>query len=306
MTQTSQPSPSSPIPKLPVVRLRHTGRTIAAIVLLVLLAMFGLSMVTNPRFRWDLIGSYIFDRAILSGLLTTIWLTVAAMTIGICLGTVVALMRTSSNPVLRSVASAYLWLFRGTPLLVQLIFWFNLSALYPVIALGVPFGPELFALDANKFITVYVAALLGLGLNEAAYMSEIVRSGLNAVLTGQREAADALGMSSRRVMWRIILPQAMRIIIPPTGNQLIGMLKTTSLVSVIAMQDLLYSAQLIYMNNFQTIPLLLVACIWYLVLTTVLSIGQHYLEAHFGRSDRRQVLLAEEPIELQPAIAERS
>lgn len=305
MTQTSYPTLSSPVPQLPVVRLKRPGRTIAAVILLILLAMFGVSVVTNPRFRWDIVGQFLFDKAVLSGLFTTIWLTVAAMTIGIVLGTLVALMRTSANPVLRYMASGYLWAFRGTPLLVQLIFWFNLSALYPVIALGVPFGPELFALDANKFITVYVAALLGLGLNEAAYMSEIVRSGLNAVPPGQREAADALGMSRQRVMTRIILPQAMRIIIPPTGNQLIGMLKTTSLVSVIAMQDLLYSAQLIYMNNFQTIPLLIVACIWYLVLTTILSIGQHYLEAHFGKSDRRQVAAAE-PADLEPAQAERS
>lgn len=272
---------------MPVVPLRHYGRWVAAALLAVILAGLLTSMVTNPRFKWDVVAHYLFDDAILQGLIMTAWLTVAAMIIGIVLGTVIALMRLSNNPVLVSTASGYLWLFRGTPLLVQLIFWFNLSALYPEITIGFPFGPSLGSFDANRYITVYAAALLGLGLNEGAYMSEIVRSGLNSVHPGQREAAEALGLSSFRVMTRIILPQAMRVIIPPTGNQLIGMLKTTSLVSVIAMQELLYSAQLIYTANFQTIPLLLVASIWYLVLTTILSIGQYFLERHFGRSDRR-------------------
>lgn len=272
-----------------VVPLRHRGRWVTAALLLIVAAGFALSMVTNPRFHWAVVGQYLFDPAILSGLATIVWLTVAAMAIGVALGTLIALMRLSKNPVLESVASGYLWVFRGTPLLVQLIFWFNLSALYPQITLGFPIGPNLGSFDANQYITVYVAALLGLGLNEGAYMSEIVRSGLNSVPGGQREAADALGMSSFRVMWRIILPQAMRVIIPPTGNQLIGMLKTTSLVSVIAMEELLYSAQLIYTVNFQTIPLLIVASLWYLLLTSVLSVGQHFLEKHFARGDRRNV-----------------
>lgn len=275
------------IEKLEVVPLKYYGRWIAAGLLLVVLGGLIVSMVTNPRFKWEIVAQYLIDDAILSGLLTTIWLTLAAMAIGTILGTGIALMRISHNPVLTSVASGYLWLFRGTPLLVQLIFWYNLSALYPQITVGFPFGPSLGSFDANRYITVYVAALLGLGLNEGAYMSEIVRSGLNSVPIGQREAAEALGMSRFRVMARIILPQAMRVIIPPTGNQLIGMLKTTSLVSVIALQELLYSAQLIYTANFQTIPLLIVASIWYLALTTVLSIGQFFVERHFGRSDRR-------------------
>ncbi len=270
-----------------VVPLRHYRRWIAAAVLIIVLAALLRSMMTNPRFKWDLVWHYLADGAILSGLLNTIWLTVAAMLIGTILGTVLAIMRISKNPLLSGFASGYIWLFRGTPLLVQLIFWFNLSALYPTISIGIPFGPSFVELDANQYITVYVAACLGLGLNEAAYMSEIVRSGLNSVHPGQREAAEALGLSNSRILFRIILPQAMRVIIPPTGNQLIGMLKTTSLVSVIAMQELLYSAQLIYTANFQTIPLLIVASIWYLALTTILSIGQYFLERHFARSDRR-------------------
>ncbi|WP_260858924.1 amino acid ABC transporter permease [Paraburkholderia sp. BCC1885] len=270
-----------------VVPLKHHGRWVAAGVLLVTLVGLATSMITNSRFKWQIVGQYLTNESILSGLLTTIWLTVAAMAIGIVLGTVLALMRVSENPVLRTVASGYVFLFRGTPLLVQLIFWYNLSALYPTLTLGFPFGPSFGSVEANRIITVYVAALLGLGLNEGAYMSEIVRSGLAAVPTGQREAAQALGLSGFRVMTRIVLPQAMRVIVPPTGNQLIGMLKTTSLVSVIALEELLYSAQLIYTANFQTIPLLIVASVWYLVLTTVLSVGQSFLERHFGKSDRK-------------------
>jgi len=270
-----------------VVPLRHTGRWISATLLGIVLLGLLISMVTNPRFRWEVVADYMFDPQILAGLNMTIALTLCAMFIGITLGVVLALMRLTGNPVLVALASGYLWLFRGTPLLVQLIFWYNLSALYPQITLGFPFGPNLGSFSANQYITVFVAALLGLGLNEGAYMAEIVRSGLNAVNKGQTEAAEALGMTRARLIRRIVLPQAMRIIIPPTGNQLIGMLKTTSLVSVIAMQELLYSAQLIYTANFQTIPLLIVASVWYLVLTTVLSVGQHYLEKHFSRSDRR-------------------
>lgn len=287
MTQQAERHLSRDYEKMEIVPLSYRGRWIAAALIVLVSAGLVMSMVTNARFQWGVVAQYLFDDAIMSGLVATIWLTIAAMIIGVVLGALVALMRISQNPVLGTVASCYLWAFRGTPLLVQLIFWFNLSALYPRITIGFPLGPSLGSFDANTYITVYVAALLGLGLNEGAYMSEIVRSGLKSVPAGQREAAEALGMSSFRVMTRIILPQAMRVIIPPTGNQLIGMLKTTSLVSVIALQELLYSAQLIYTANFQTIPLLIVASLWYLALTTVLSIGQHFLERHFGKSDRR-------------------
>ncbi|HEY0125137.1 MAG TPA: amino acid ABC transporter permease [Rhizobium sp.] len=294
MTQVADKLAIADIEKMPVVPLKYYGRWVAAGIMIIVFAGLVASMVTNSRFQWPIVARYLFDESIISGLLATIWLTIAAMATGMILGTTIALMRISQNPVLGSIASGYLWIFRGTPLLVQLIFWYNLSALYPQITIGFPFGPSLGAFDANRYITVYVAALLGLGLNEGAYMSEIVRSGLNSVPVGQREAAEALGMSSYRVMMRIILPQAMRVIIPPTGNQLIGMLKTTSLVSVIALQELLYSAQLIYTANFQTIPLLIVASIWYLVLTTILSIGQHFLERFFGKSDRRQASVTSE------------
>lgn len=268
-----------------VVPVRHWGRWIYAVVLAVLLAMLAHTLVTNQHFRWSVVGQYFTNHAILLGLYRTVLLTVVAMAIGIVFGTVLAVMRLSANPMVSQTAGAYVWFFRGTPLLVQLIFWYNLTALYPRLSLGIPFGPALLSGNANHFVTVYVAAYLGLGLNEAAYMSEIVRAGLNSVDRGQREAAEALGMSPATLFSKIILPQAMRFIIPPTGNQLIGMLKTTSLVSVIALPDLLYSAQLIYTSNFQTIPLLIVASIWYLILTTVLSIGQYFVERRFNRSD---------------------
>jgi polar amino acid transport system permease protein len=268
-----------------VVPIRHWGRWMYAVVLAVLIAMLVHTLVSNPRYQWSVVGQFFTAHEILLGLYRTMLLTVIAMAIGIVFGTVLAVMRLSPNPMVAQTAATYVWFFRGTPLLVQLIFWYNITALYPKLSLGIPFGPELVSGNANNFVTVYVAAYLGLGLNEAAYMSEIVRAGLNSVDRGQREAAEALGMSPFLLLTKIILPQAMRFIIPPTGNQLIGMLKTTSLVSVIALPDLLYSAQLVYSQNFQTIPLLIVCSIWYLILTTVLSIGQHFLERRFNRSD---------------------
>ncbi|MBK1787915.1 amino acid ABC transporter permease [Prauserella cavernicola] len=282
---TDQPKPD--LATLQVAPTRHYGRWFGTAVLLVLVAMLVHTLFTNPRFQWTVVAEYFTTPTIIEGLFNTLWLTAAAMAIGIVLGTVLAIMRLSPNPVLSGSAATFVWFFRGTPLLVQLIFWFNLSALYPKLSLGIPFGPEFISGSANEFITVYVAALLGLGLNEGAYMAEIVRAGINSVHSGQREAAEALGMSSRRILTRIILPQAMRVIIPPTGNQLIGMLKTTSLVSVIALPDLLYSAQMIYSSNFQTIPLLIVASIWYLIVTTILSIGQYFVERRFSKSDNK-------------------
>lgn len=193
-------------------------------------------------------------------------------------------MAMSRNAVISTVAKGYIWFFRGTPVLVQLIFWYNLGALFPELSLGIPFTDWAVSAPTNSLISPVTAAILGLGLNEGAYMSEIIRSGLLAVDPGQRQAATSLGMTARKALWRVVLPQAMPIIIPPTGNQTIGMLKTSSLVSVIALSDLLYSVQTIYSRNFQTIPLLIVACIWYLAATTVLSFLQAWIERHFARS----------------------
>ena len=267
---------------LTVVPQRHWGRLVSALLILAVGVVFARSVVTNERFGWDVVGTYLRDVSIAHGLIVTLELTAACMAIGVVLGALLAVMRLSVNPVVRSAAYLYVSFFRGTPVLVQLLFWFNLAALYPVISFGLP-GVEL---DANRLITPMTAAVLGLGLNQAAYQSEIVRAGILAVDPGQQEASDALGLTRMQTMRRIVLPQAMRVIIPPTGNETIGMLKSTALVSVLAVPDLLYSAQVIYSRNFQTIPLLIVASIWYLVVTSVLTVGQFYLERHYARGNR--------------------
>ncbi len=285
--ETSAPVPPEEIRAVPV---RRPGRWIAAAIVLVLAATLVRSVVTNPRFEWGLVGHYFLSREVLHGLLVTLELTVIAMAIGIVLGVVLAVMRLSPNPLVASASSSYIWFFRGTPVLVQLLFWSFVSALYPRIALGIPFGgPELLHGSANALIPPFVAAILGLGLNEAAYMAEIVRAGILSVDEGQTEASQALGMTRLQIMRRIVLPQAMRVIIPPTGNETISMLKTTSLVSVIAFTELLYSVQQIYAVNYKQIPLLLVASIWYLIVTSILSIGQYYVERYFGRGSSRSL-----------------
>lgn len=269
-----------------VVKLRHPGRWLAAALIVILLVMLFESLVTNERYEWSVVGEYFTSTQILSGLFKTIQLTVIAMIAGIVLGILIAVMRLSPNPALSLPASAFVWLFRGTPVFVQLLFWGYISALYPSLSLDIPFGPSLISTDMNSLITPFMAAILGLGLNEGAYMAEIVRAGILSVDKGQSEAAQALGMSNARILRRIVLPQAMRVIIPPTGNETINMLKTTSLVSVLAFPELLYASQLIYSVNFKTIPLLITASLWYLLLTSILNIGQYYLERRYSRSDR--------------------
>jgi polar amino acid transport system permease protein len=266
-----------------VVPLRHPGRWLAATVL-TLLAAYGVYLVvTNPGFQWDVVGKYLFAPEILAGLRRTLELTAIGMIGGIAIGVVLAVGRLSPNPILRGGASLYIWFFRGTPLLVQLIFWFNLGAIFPQIGIGIPFGPTFASESANTLITAYSAAVLGLTLNEGAYMAEIVRGGILSVDVGQNDAASALGMTRLQTIRLVVLPQAMRVIIPPTGNETISMLKFTSLVSVLALPELLYSAQLIYNRTFETIPLLIVASIWYLVATSILTLGQRFIERHYGR-----------------------
>ncbi len=275
--------------EIKAVPVPHPGRWLAGAVVLVLVAMFVHTLVTNPRFGWGVIGDYFTSRRVLEGLAITILLTVVAMAIGIVLGVILAVMRLSANPLLSGSSWVYIWFFRGTPVLVQLLFWFNLAFLYPQISLGVPFGPAFLHANANSLITPLAAAMLGLGLNEGAYMAEIVRAGILSVEHGQVEAAQALGMSRSLTMRRIILPQAMRVIIPPTGNETISMLKTSALASVITVTELLYAVQLIYSVNFKTIPLLIVASIWYLIVTSVLTVGQYYIERHYARGATREL-----------------
>jgi polar amino acid transport system permease protein len=289
-TSTTPRSGGADAGDIKAVPVRRYGRWIAAVVVLVFVASLLYSAANNERFKWDVVGDYLFSERVIDGLWLTIWLSFVAVVIGVVLGTILAVMRLSSNPVLKVVASGYIWFFRGTPVLVQLLGWAFIGALYPTISLGVPFGgPSLLSGAGNTIITPITAAILGLGLNLAAYQSEIVRAGLQSVDEGQVEAAKALGMTGSQTMRRIVLPQAMRVIIPPTGNQAIDMLKTSSLVSVIPVSDLLYSVQLIYGQNYQQIPLLVVACIYYLLLTTVLSIGQYYLERRFARGNVRNL-----------------
>jgi polar amino acid transport system permease protein len=278
------PAPAASTPhQIVAVPVRHPGRWVAAGVLLVLGAMLVHSLITNPAWRWDVVWRFLFTDRVLSGLLITIELTVYSMVIGVVLGIVIAVMRLSDNPIVSTVAWAYAWFFRGTPVLVQVIFWSFIGALYPVLSLGIPFGPEFFYWDSNVLIAVFTGAVLGFGLNEAAYMSEIVRAGILSVDQGQTEAAEALGMTRLKILRRIILPQAMRVIIPPTGNETISMLKTTSLASVIAVGDLFTVAQRIYGENYLQIPLLIVASIWYLVLTSLLSFAQYFVERRYSR-----------------------
>ena len=268
---------------LSVVRLRHWERWVAALFVMIGVALLIHTLVTNPHFQFVVVGQYLFSAPIISGVLLTLELTLIAMSIGVVLGTFLAIGRMSSNSIVVGASGAYVWFFRGTPLLVQLIFWYNLSTIFPSIGLGVPFGPQFFHLAANSLITPLGAALMGLGLNEGAYMAEIVRAGVLSVDTGQSEAAYSVGMTRSQALRKIVLPQAMRVIVPPTGNEMISMLKNTSLVSVLAIAELLYSAQIIYARTYQTIPLLIVASLWYLALTTVMSIGQHFIERRFGR-----------------------
>jgi polar amino acid transport system permease protein len=286
---TEAPTPAGRPEDIKAVPVRHPGRWAASIVVLVVAVAVIHSVATNPRFQWGVVGHYLFDGTVLHGLRITIELTVAAMALGVALGIVLAVMRLSPNPLIAGASWLYVWFFRGTPVLVQLLFWGFISALYPTIDLGIPFGPSFVHLNANTVIVPFVAALLGLGLNEAAYMSEIVRAGIISVDEGQNEAAAALGLSRLQTMRRIVLPQAMRVIIPPTGNETISMLKTTSLVIVIPLTDLTYAVQQIYATNYKTIPLLLVAAFWYIVVTSVMYVGQYYLERYFARGSMREL-----------------
>jgi len=286
---TSDTAEQVPADEIKAIPVRHPGRWVAAAIILILGGALVKSMATNHRFEWGVVKHYFFSDQVLRGLVVTLELTALSMAIGIAIGVVLAIMRLSPNPLVSSASWIYIWVFRGTPVLVQILFWGFISALYPKFSLGIPFGPQFVHFSANSLITPFVAGMLALGLNEGAYMAEIVRAGFISVEEGQTEAAQSLGMTRLLTMRRIILPQAMRVIIPPTGNETISMLKTTSLVSVIAVTDLLYSVELIYARTYQTIPLLIVASLWYLIVTSVLSFGQYYVERYYARGSSREL-----------------
>ena len=261
-----------PIPR------KHPSWWIGSAILLLFVALFVKSLVVNDNLQWDVFAQYLFDGEIIAGLGRTLVLTALAMIIGLAIGVALAVMRLSRNPVFNWFSWVWIWFFRGVPPLVQLIFWYNLALLFPTIGLGIPFGPQFVAWDTNALITPFSAAILGLSLTESAYAAEMIRAGIQAVSAGQAEAAASLGMTQAQSLRRIVLPQALRIVIPPIGNDTISMLKFTSLVSVLALPDLLYSAQMIYSRTYQTIPLLLVATFWYLVLSTALTLIEHQVE----------------------------
>ncbi len=290
MSASELSSPGTERPEdIEAVPVRRPGRWIASLIVLIIAASIIRAVVVNPNFEWSTVGHYLFDHRILSGVLKTIELTVVAMVIGIALGILFAVMRLSPNPLVSGLSWFYIWFFRGTPLLVQLLFWEFGGALFKHITLGVPFGgPAVINVTYNSLITPFAAATLGFGLNEGAYMAEIVRAGIISVDEGQTQAAQSLGMSRLQTLRLIVIPQAMRVIIPPTGNETISMLKNTSLVLVLgSVFDLLFAAQQIYAATYQTIPLLIVASIWYLAMTSVLYVGQYFIERRFGRGFSR-------------------
>ena len=281
--------PESPA-AIDAVPLRHPWRWVAAIVILIMVALFVYGAATNEAYGWSTFGKYILDERIVSGVWITIQLTIWSMLLAIVMAVILAVMRLSPNPVFRSVSWVYLWVFRGTPVFVQLVFWGLIPTIYKNIQLGIPFGPTFFHLNIQNLSMYFVLAILGLGFNEAAYLAEIIRAGISSVPEGQSEASTALGMSWLLTMRRTVLPQAMRVIIPPTGNEFIGQLKTTSLaVAVPFTLDLFGRQRDIAAVIFQPIPLLLVAAAWYLLITSILMVGQFYLERYFSRGVSRKL-----------------
>ena len=277
----------APPEEIRAVPVRHPGRWVGAVVVAFLAYALAVSLVKNKRWQWSIVRHFFAWPTILDGLVTTLELTAAAMAIGIGGGILLAVMRLSPNPLVSGASWLYIWFFRGTPVLVQILFWAYISSVYPSFAIGIPLGPQ-FGHVSVAFISGFVAGVFALGFNEAAYMAEIVRAGIISVDKGQTEAAQSLGMTRLQTIRRIVLPQAMPVIIPPTGNETISMLKSTALVSVIAEVDLLYAAQIIYSANYKILQLLVVASLWYLIVTSVLYVGQYYLERHYLRGGAGQ------------------
>jgi polar amino acid transport system permease protein len=271
---------------VPVVPLRHWGRWVSGVVILALLVGLGIAMADAQILYEDVPGFFSAD-VMIDGLVNTVVLAVVAQAAAIVLGVIVALMRRSANPVARWVAWVYIWIFRGVPVLLQILLWYNLALVFRTISVPIPFtDAHLIDTPTNALITAFVAALLGLGLNESAYMAEIVRAGLNSVDPGQLEAAKAIGMTPATTLRRVVLPQAMRVIIPPTGNDFINMLKGTSMASVIGFLELIHAANNISSRNLEIMETLLAAAAWYMIVVSVASVGQYYLERAFGAADR--------------------
>ncbi|MDT0549274.1 MULTISPECIES: amino acid ABC transporter permease [Streptomyces] len=280
--QDAPPPPPEP-ENIKAIPVRHYGRWVAAVVVIAFLASIVYAF-SQGKVNWGAIPDYFFNDQILKGVGKTVWITIASMALGVVLGILLAVMRLSKNPVTASIAWGYIWFFRGTPVYVQLLLWFNLGLIFEYINLGPIYQDEW-----SDFMTPFLAALLGLGLNEAAYMAEICRAGIQAVDEGQTEAAHALGMSHAKTLRRVVLPQAMRVIVPPTGNEFINMLKTTSLVVAVQYWDLLQATSEVGQTSGAPAEMLFLAALWYLILTSVLSVGQFYLERYYARGSSRSL-----------------
>ncbi|MEU2775401.1 amino acid ABC transporter permease [Streptomyces sp. NPDC007162] len=284
MTDTvdKTPAPSVPPEQIKAIPVRHYGRWVAAAVVIAVLVLIGVAF-SNANINYGIIPDYLTDGTILSGAWHTLYISVLAMVLGLVLGVILAIMRMSSNPVTSTVAWFYVWFFRGTPVLVQLLLWYNIALVFPILNLG------FYKDEMNQVMTPFLAALLGLGLNEAAYMSEIVRAGIQSVDEGQTEASHALGMTRGQTLRRVILPQAMRVIVPPTGNEFINMLKTSSLAYVVQFNELIKRATDISSTSLAVVEMYFVASIWYLMLTTIFSIVQYYIERRYARGSSRSL-----------------
>lgn len=278
---SNQPASHDDIVAVP---LRHPWRWVSAAFLALVLGLFIYSLVSSPNINHDIVNKYLFNQKVIEAALLTVVLTVVSMAIGTILAIILAIMKLSSNPVLRVIASGYIGFFRGTPLLLQVVFWGYLGIIYPTIDVGIPFTDIIWWSEKTSLVfTSLVAGIIALSLNEAAYAAEIVRAGILSVDQGQAEAAKSLGMSSGYTLRRVVLPQAMRVIIPPMGNEFISMLKNTSLLQVVAVMELYARTSQISSQNLAQVELLVVAGFWYLVMTTILSFPQSYLEKKFGR-----------------------
>jgi polar amino acid transport system permease protein len=275
--------PPDELASLKVVGVRHYGRWVASVVVAVLLAQLIHAGVTNKALDWPTFRKFVFDPTILDAIVITLKLTFLAALFGFLGGIVLAAMRLSHSPLLRAVSWTYVWIFRSVPLIVQVLLWGNIAILYKRLALGVPFGPSVAELTTKNLFTSFTAAVIGLSICEAAYAAEVVRGGILSVDHGQHEAADALGIPRTRQFRRIVFPQAMRTIMPSAANQLIGLVKSTSIVYVLAIGELFYQVTVIYGRTTRVIPLLTVATFWYVVMTTVLSVIQYYIERHYSR-----------------------
>jgi polar amino acid transport system permease protein len=274
---------------LVVVKRKHWGRWIVAAVLAFILAQFVVSLFRNPRWEWDVFAENFFSPAILHGLGLALWLTVLGTVLAFVFGTIIAVLRLSPSPLLRGPAWLYVWFFRSVPLVVLILVFYNLGYLYPTLGLGTPFTHDYWLVEfqTTTTITAFAAALIGITLHEAAYASEIIRAGVLSVDAGQTEASAALGLPAHTRFFRIVLPQAARAILPNAFNLIIGLVKGTSVVFIVALPELFYTVQVIYNRNGKVIPMLLVACIWYAVITTLLSVVQYYVERRFSRGTSR-------------------